>query len=205
MHAEVITYLLTPTTLSPEVKQGNKYPVFWPPKAGEKFPDLCLKDTNGKDVHLSNFEGKVVLIEEIAMDCPACNAFCGANKSEIKGAFSGASAQKGLPAIDDYLQGAGIDIKNPNYVKVDLILFNIKNQAPTPEEAREWCKHFNIVENAHHVVLIGDKSMIGHDSFDLIPGFQLLDQKLVLCSDSVGHNPKDDLWTVLVPKLKLML
>jgi hypothetical protein len=197
--------IIGPVILSQEVQKDSKYPVFWPPKAGSKYPDLHLTDTSGHGVNLSKFEGRVVLIEEIAMTCGACNAFCGANRSGSKGAYPGGYSQKGLPAIDDYLRESGVDISNPNYVKIDLIIYNTRLQAATPEDARAWCEHFKIVENKNHVVLVGDKSLLGNVTFSMIPGFQLLDKSFVLCSDSVGHEPKDDLWTVLVPKLKRLL
>jgi hypothetical protein len=195
----------TPPSLAPELKVGSKCPVFWPPRAGEKFPDLHLVDSSGRAINLSNFEGKVILVEEIAMTCPACNAFCGANRSGSAGGFRGVAPQPGLPAFDDYLRQQGIDPNDPKLERVDLILYNSNLKAPSVEEVKDWCHHFGIREGGNHVVVLGDKSMVCQASYDLIPGFQLVDRSFKLCCDSTGHNPKADLWREFVPMLKRML
>ena len=47
---------------------GSESPPFsWPPKAGETYPDVELRDTSGELVKLSSFQGKVLLIEPIGM------------------------------------------------------------------------------------------------------------------------------------------
>jgi cytochrome oxidase Cu insertion factor (SCO1/SenC/PrrC family) len=39
----------------------------WPPTAGERYPDLELLDFRGAPVRLSDFEGRVLLIEPVGM------------------------------------------------------------------------------------------------------------------------------------------
>ena len=41
--------------------------IAWPPKVGEKYPDLKLIDQNGSRVSLSTFRGKIILLETVAM------------------------------------------------------------------------------------------------------------------------------------------
>ncbi len=194
-----------PIVLAPAVQLASKYPVFWPPKKGQKFPDLHLFDLSGNPINISKYAGKVILIEELAMTCPACNAFSGANRNGSGGGFNGVVPQPGLPDFDDYLEQQGVDPKNPNLVVVNLILYGTNMQAPSLAEARAWCQHFKMAEGGNHVVLLGDKSMVGSASYELIPGFQLVDKSFTLCCDSTGDNPKEDLWTVLVPKLRSMI
>jgi cytochrome oxidase Cu insertion factor (SCO1/SenC/PrrC family) len=42
-------------------------PFSWPPAAGEPYPDVELFDHTGETVRLSDFSGKVLLVEAIGM------------------------------------------------------------------------------------------------------------------------------------------
>ncbi len=55
----------------PEAKEEAE-----PEKAtvGKKAPDFTLKNADGKEVKLSDYAGKVVVLEWINLDCPACKA-----------------------------------------------------------------------------------------------------------------------------------
>ena len=68
------------------------------------------------------------------------------------------------------------------------------------EEARRWAEHFGVTRPNHHV-LYGDSRFINTGSYNMIPGFQLVDRDFVLRSDSSGHNPKHNLWKELLPML----
>ena len=46
---------------------GGALSFAWPPVAGEAYPDLELLDHRGNVVRLSDFTGKVVLVEAIGM------------------------------------------------------------------------------------------------------------------------------------------
>ena len=39
----------------------------WPPQVGQRYPDVTLRGLDGERVSLSDFEGKVLLIEPIGM------------------------------------------------------------------------------------------------------------------------------------------
>ncbi len=39
----------------------------WPPKVGEKFPDLKLVDQTGERVSMSSLKGKTIIVEAVGM------------------------------------------------------------------------------------------------------------------------------------------
>lgn len=111
--ALVIYWVLNPTT-TPSVTsstfmnantpqlfkdhEGLDFP--WPPKLGEPFPDLELVSHTGASVRLSDFSGKIVLVEPIGMTCAACNAFSGAGHG---GGYQNVIPQENLPSIEKLL------------------------------------------------------------------------------------------------------
>jgi hypothetical protein len=42
-------------------------------------------------------------------------------------------------------------------------------------------------------------------SRDLIPGFQMIDKHFILRSDSTGPSPADDLYSKLLPQIRMLL
>lgn len=75
----------------------------WPPRVGERYPNLQLLDSFGDRIALESLAGKIVLVEPIGMDCPACNAFAGGNRPGGSG-FLVAKPQSGLPSIHEMLK-----------------------------------------------------------------------------------------------------
>ena len=73
----------------------------WPPKLNEPYPDLHLVDQDGKLTRLSEFKGKIILVEPIGMPCQACQAFCGGHHV---GGFRGIRPQPSLPSIEESAQ-----------------------------------------------------------------------------------------------------
>ncbi|MHC4067070.1 MAG: thioredoxin family protein [Planctomycetota bacterium] len=72
MHVcKVITLLAVPMIVAAVASAGSgddeKRPVA---KVGEKAPDFALKDADGKELGLSSFSGKVVVLEWINQRCP---------------------------------------------------------------------------------------------------------------------------------------
>ncbi len=171
--------------------------VTWPPVVGEAYPDLRLLDRNGDVVSLSDFRGKILLIEPIGMTCPACQAFAGAHR---KGGFGGVSPQGGLESIEAYFPQytGGVSLSDDRIVYVQLLLYNMRMGAPSVEDVRAWTEHF-AADSSNTYVLAGSKDLLGTGSYNMIPGFQLVDKKFILRSDSTGHHPKHNLYTELLP------
>ena len=174
-------------------------PVAWPPVVGNAYPDLTLQDAAGRTVALSSFKGKVLLIEPVGMNCPVCQAFAGGN---TRGGYGDVTPQRDLASIEEYLHDAGVDLDDDRIVFVQLLLYGMDMKAPSPDDAKAWAAHFGL-DGA--VVLVGTPEMIGPAAFNLIPGFQLVDRKFVLRSDSTGHAPKDNLYETLIPMIGTLL
>ena len=47
--------------------RAEDLPHEWPPKVGQPYPGLQLFDSNGLKVSLSDYRGKVIIIEPIGM------------------------------------------------------------------------------------------------------------------------------------------
>jgi hypothetical protein len=179
----------------------------WPPRVGERYPNLQLLNSLGERVGLESLAGKIILVEPIGMDCPACNAFAGGNRPGASG-FQGVTPQGGLPSIDEMLDkyAGGISLADDRIALVHLLLYRPgRDGPPSVEMARLWAKHFEIEESEKMLVLVGEPYLIGPASYEMIPGFQLIDADFVLRFDSSGHHPKHDLWRELLPALASML
>lgn len=174
---------------------------FWPPIDGRRYPDLVLEDSHGQLVRLSDHAGKVILVELAAVPCKGCQAFAGGNQY---GGFAGIGVQSGLDSIHHYAGNiASINLKSSDDVLlIQLLLYGKGMGAPTREETQGWAEHFRIHDRDHQFVLRGDPSMVNRTTYDMIPGFHLIDRDFILRSDSCGHRPKANLYTELLPKLK---
>lgn len=175
----------------------------WPPVPGQPYPDLKLQDEEGRPVSLSQFKGKIILLEPTAMTCPACQAFSGGNRPGI-GGFAGGAPQSDLVDIEEGVDryAGGASLHDPNVVFVQLMLYNLNNQAPSAEEVRKWRDHFKLRQRYPGMVfMVADPRMVGAASYDMIPGFHLIDRDFRFVKDASGHRPRNNLWTELLPEL----
>ena len=180
---------------------ATELPQPWPPRVGEPYPDLELVNNRGESVRMSDFAGRVVLVEPIGMNCPACNAFAGAHEPGRDG-FEGTVPQPGLPSIHQALEqyDNGVELDDERLVLLQLLLYDYGMEAPDVEDARHWDEHFEVSRRGGRVV-VPARDLRGPATYDLIPGFQLVDARGVLRFDSSGHRPRHNLWTELLPAL----
>lgn len=179
----------------------------WPPQVGQPYPDLELLDRNGKTVKLSDFKGKVIVIEPVGMNCPACNAFSGGAK---RGGFKGNAVQGGTGSIEEYFPEytGGLSLHDDGVVFVVLLLFSLEMKGTTPEDAALWADHFGLDGKNTYVLAAGPAFLEQphyQASYDLIPGLQLVDKKFILRSDATGHHPRDSMWNTLLPMVPALL
>jgi len=178
-----------------------KPPSPWPPVVGELYPDIVLLDHAGRKVAISDFRGKVVLIEPVGVPCAACQAWSGGHRV---GGFGGVQPQENLPAFEEMIsQYAGISVDHPDLVVVQILMFDLTaTHAPSMEEAANWARHFGLDEESDNVhVLVGDARFTGRASYDLIPGFQVVDRDGVLVVDAAGHDAPSDVYREAMPRL----
>jgi hypothetical protein len=175
----------------------------WPPVKGAFYPDLVLSDQNGDTVRLSDFAGKVILLELAAVPCEGCQAFAGGQE---RGGFAGVGVQRDLQSIHHYANRyGGVELGSDEVVFVQLLLYGKSMSNPTQAEVAGWAKHFQMPRTDKTIVLQGDASMLGQASYQMIPGFHLIDDHFVLKYDSSGHHPEDDLYRDLLPALGRMV
>jgi hypothetical protein len=181
---------------------GNHGPISWPPQLDKSYPDLLLINHKGDMTRLSDFKGNLLLIEPIGMNCPACNGFAGA---KTKGGFNGLKPQQGLESIEEYFNryNTGISFDDPRIIHIHLLLYNFTMGPPTRKDAQAWAEHFGISDRPTYYVLAGGKELQNRASYNMIPGFQLVDKHFILRSDSSGHYPHDGLDHLLrmIPEL----
>lgn len=175
----------------------------WPPVKGKPFPNLELVSQDGKKVRLSDFKGKVILVEVIGMNCPACNAWSGA---QTRGGYQNTRPQADLASIETYLpRYAGVKWNDPRVVFVQILLFGMDLKTPSTADARKWAAHFDFKTQQQEYVLAGTDALLSpanhRASFDMIPGFFLVDKNFVVRSDATGHRPKDSLYEHLLPMI----
>jgi len=175
--------------------------VEWPPVKGKPFPDLELVNQDGKRIHLADFKGKVILVEVVGMTCPACNAFSGA---QTRGGYQKTQPQSDLSSIKSYFaQYAGVKWNDPRVVYVQILLFGMNMKTPSADDARKWAAHFDFKTQQREYVFAGIDVFLNSAnygaSYDMIPGFFLVDKNFVVRSVSTGHHPKESLYENLLP------
>ncbi len=172
----------------------------WPPIVGKAYPEVELHDQSGEIIKLSSFKGKIIIVEMIGMNCPACQAWSGAKEY---GSFEGIKPQWGLPSFrKDFERYSDVSFNHPKIVFVQILLYNMQMGAPSINDAKRWAEHFSLKKENNHLVLAGTKDYLGKASYDLIPGFQLIDKNFTLRYDATGHWPKDSLYDELLPGVK---
>jgi hypothetical protein len=170
----------------------------WPPRPGQPYPELALRDTSGNLFRLSSLKGKVILVEPVGMTCVACQALSGGHKS---GGYLGIAPQPGIDSLEEDLSkyGNGLKYDTPGIAYVQIVIYNMNMEPPTVEEVKAWADHFGLTNRPNVYVLVGTKEMISQASFDMIPGVHLIDRDFVLRSEHFGHGGGSDLYRELLP------
>ncbi len=178
--------------------------IAWPPRLGEDYPDLELTDLSGSKVRLSDFRGRVLIIEPIGLPCKACQAFAGGH---IVGGFDGHQPQPGLKSFEEYFRECtgGLRLSDDRLQLIQILFYGPSaRRAPTLEDARRWAKHFGPALPSNTIILYGDRSLISSETKSMIPGFHLVDRDFVLRCEA-GKPPRQDLYQELLPMVRTVL
>jgi|GEM_PF-2255445 len=171
---------------------------FWPPRPGERYPDLVLRDSAGALFRLSSLKGKVILLEPIGMTCEACQALSG---GKACGGYQGITPQHGLDSFESYVSQYAnrLTLDDPNVAYVQVVIYDMNMKAPSVAAVKSWADHFRLSNRANVHVLAGTPEMIGAASFAMIPGIHLIDRDFTLRSQFFGHGGGSDLFRDLLP------
>lgn len=174
----------------------------WPPVVGQFYPNVVVKDQAGQVTAISDFQGKVILLELVGLTCRACHAFAGGNEPGMV-RFRNIEPQQELSSIERLTLGyAKLSLDHPDIVFVQLVLYGMDGRSPpTEQDVRAWASHFNMDRQKNQVVLIGDQRFISPATRRLIPGFHLIDQNGILRAMSSNDPRHDPLHSSLLPKL----
>jgi hypothetical protein len=179
-------------------------PPGWPPEKHRTYPDLELLGLRGQPTRLSDFQGRVILLETVGLSCRASVSFAGGHAC---GPFGNVAPQPDLESLAVYTERfAGVRLDDPRLLHVQLLLFNRQMQSPTLEEVQQWAWHFQSQRPANSLVLFcGTPELASSATREIVPGFHLIDRQFVLRADSTGQTPEDDLFRELLPKLADLL
>ena len=170
----------------------------WPPELEKPYPDLELIDQNGRAFRLSDYRGKVILLQNIGINNPASQTLAGSSK---KGAYLGVPLQEDLNSIYDFFPRytGGLRLPNKDVVFIQIIFYGISFGHPTQKEAQAWAAHFDMRAEKNQIVAVSPHDLRSGKTYGLIPGFHLIDRNFILRADSSGPKPKDDLFKILLP------
>ena len=176
---------------------------FWPPQVGRTFPNIEFIDQNGNSFQMSELYDSVVLIEYIGMTCAACQAFSGAHEV---GSLKNVKPQSGLSSIKElFPKYTGLSLEDNRIEFVQILLYSMTMDSPTPAHASNWASHFGFNRYNNEIIVVPKMDSRGKGSFNLIPGFQLLDKNHIVQKDITGHNPRHSLHKELLPFINKLL
>jgi peroxiredoxin len=140
-----------------------------PPNERKPAPAFRLMNASGKNVNLSDFHGKVVLLDFWATDCGGC-------KIEIPWymEFDRTYKSKGLAVVG---------------VSMDILYEDLKSA----EEGWNKVKPFVLDHKIDYPILMGDDDVTKSYSINALPATYLLDGQGRIAAAYVGLVDKDDM------------
>lgn len=173
----------------------------WPPLRGKPFPDMVLFDLEGKEVKLSSFKGKVILLQWVATTSPGSIAQAGGLKAE---AFQGTPSQQGVWRLDRELKESGVPVDSEDFVWLQVMVYGPREGVPTQSDAKAWAEHFKLAERPRTEVLYADARYQVEATHAMVPGYFVIDPDFTFAFDRANMFSADG-YTEVARGLKRLL
>ncbi len=186
---------------------NQNLPTPWPPAMNAPFPDIPLIDTNGAEFNISDFRGKVMVVEYIDMTSPVSHSYSGA---KTRGPFGGSrhSFDSSVSSFEETVsresQGT-LTLPHPDLPVVKIIVYNEAGAQAKVDDALAWAGHFGFTRENNYIVCVPQKDLRDKLTDKIVPGFQLVDKEFLLRVDSAGPEPKHSLQFRLVTMIPTLL
>jgi hypothetical protein len=190
-----------------QFKTVNNLPKPWPPMMNKTYPIFSLIDQEGKPFKISDYQGKVIIVENIDMSMPESQSLSGAR---TLGPFGGEAFKfdPNLQTINEiigrYSEGKVV-LPNPDIVVMKVIYYNQKGDQAMPADAASWAQHFKLNKAENVIVAVPEKDMRGSATASTLTGYQLIDRTFNLRVDASGPKPKHNLEMTLIPLIPKLL
>jgi len=186
---------------------NQNLPSPWPPVMNAAFPDIPLIDSSGAELKVSDFKGKVIIVEYIDMTSPVSHSYSGA---KARGPYGGArhTFDESVSSLEETVskenQGQ-LSLPNPDIIVIKIIVFNEAGQQAKVDDALAWAGHFGFTRENNYIVSVPQKDLRDKLTDKIVPGFQLIDKQFLLRVDSAGPEPKHSLQFRLVTMIPTLL
>ncbi|MGH1375963.1 MAG: hypothetical protein ACRBCK_06395 [Alphaproteobacteria bacterium] len=181
-------------------KEERHLPDPWPANMNVAYPDIILMDDKGQELLLSDFMGKVVVLEFIDMSSPISQAQSG---SLLLGAYGDTvKVDRSRTTFANVVRdetGEGFTYPSANTVELKVIVYAEDGGLPTVDDAAKWANHFDLSSEESIIVAVPKTDLRSPITQGLIGGYHLLDKQSRLRVDSVGTIPRHNLEITLVP------
>ena len=98
-----------------------------------------------------------------------------------------------------------MSLTNPAITYIQIVFYNMQMKAPSAEDLASWTRHFDLERHPNWKVLGGTPNLVNSKTYKLIPGIHLVDGDFILRLDASGHQPRDDMYRTLIPKIGELL
>lgn len=185
---------------------NENYPKPWPPEMNSPYPDYVLIDQKGEKFNLSDYKGMIIAMEMVDMSSPVSQALSGAEKYGVYGATQ--TYDKFVKPLSEALKEetkGALTLPNPNILTIKVLFYRPDGGQALPADAENWAAHFKLKKEDNVIVAVPEKDMRGDTTGKIVPGYQLIDQDMVLRVDSAGPVPKHNYEMTLVPMIPKLL